>query len=73
MTTTKKAVPDTLSPVHRTDAMTKMGLARCRKDNKLFGIKNGSCKVCGITANGTDPQPVAKPKRPRKAKPSTGA
>jgi hypothetical protein len=56
--------------IHRTDALTKMGLARCRKDNKLFGLKTGACKICGITANGE--APAAKPKRIRKAKPAGG-
>jgi hypothetical protein len=34
--------------IHRTPALDKMGLARCRKDNKLFSWrKRGSCEVCG--------------------------
>jgi hypothetical protein len=32
--------------IHRTPALDKMGLACCRKGNKLFSLrKGGSCKV----------------------------
>jgi hypothetical protein len=60
--------------IHRTPALDKMGLARCRKDNKLFSWrKGGSCKVCGARVEDTPTSPTSaptvKPKRARKAAP----
>jgi hypothetical protein len=71
-TMTDKTTTTTSENIHRTPALDKMGLARCRKDNKLFSWrKGGSCKVCGArvedapTAPTTAPAPP--PKRGRKA------
>ena len=59
--------------IHRTPALDKMGLARCRKDNKLFSWrKGGSCKVCGArveeAATAPEASPAAAPKRSRSRK-----
>ena len=55
--------------IHRTPALDKMGLARCRKDNKLFSWrKGGSCKVCGARVEDAPTAPTVKPKRTRKVK-----
>ncbi len=61
--------------IHRTPALDKMGLARCRKDNKLFSWrKGGACKVCGARVEDapTAPTtaPTVKPKRARKTTPA---
>lgn len=48
--------------------LDKMGLARCRKDNKLFSWrKGGSCKVCGARVEDAPAAPAPRPKRGRKA------
>src|SRR5665213_2590720 len=55
--------------IHRTPALDKMGLARCRKDNKLFSWrKGGSCKVCGARVEAPEAPPVTAPKRARARK-----
>ncbi len=60
--------------IDRTPALDKMGLARCRKDNKLFSWREGgSCKVCGACveeATAPATAPAVKPKRARKATPT---
>lgn len=61
--------------IHRTPALDKMGLARCRKDNKVLSWrKGGSCKVCGARVEDapTAPStaPTVKPKRARGAAPA---
>ena len=45
--------------IHRTPALDKMGLARCREDNKLFSWRKG-----GVTPIGCPP--------PRRRRPSHG-
>jgi len=59
---------DTNNNIHRTPALDKMGLARCRKDNKLFSWrKGGSCKVCGARVEAApEAPPATAPKRARK-------
>jgi hypothetical protein len=62
-TTTTTETPNAADNIHRTPALDKMGLARCRKDNKLFSWrKGGSCKVCGARVEDA-PAPSDKPKR----------
>lgn len=60
--------------IHRTPALDKMGLARCRKDNKLFSWrKGGSCKVCGARVEDAPTAPASAPEAPPPApKPSRG-
>jgi hypothetical protein len=69
--TTTTETPNAADNIHRTPALDKMGLARCRKDNKLFSWrKGGSCKVCGARVEdgpaAPTTAPTAKPKRSRK-------
>jgi ferredoxin len=69
---TTTAATNPTENIHRTPALDKMGLARCRKDNKLFSWrKGGSCKVCGARVEdglaAPTTAPTAKPKRSRKA------
>lgn len=52
--------------IHRTPKLAATGLARCRKDNKLYSWrKGGSCKVCGARVEDAH-APAGKPKRSRK-------
>jgi hypothetical protein len=78
MTMTDNNTTTTTDNIHRTPALDKMGLARCRKDNKLFSWrKGGSCKVCGARVEDapTAPEapPAAAPKRSRGAKAAAAA
>lgn len=58
--------------IQRTPGLDKLGLARCRVDNKLFSWKRGgACPVCGAKADDAPtPEPTAK-KRTKRAPETT--
>jgi hypothetical protein len=67
MTDDNTTTTTTADNIHRTPKLDAMGLARCRKDNKLFSWrKRGSCKVCGAHVEDSTPASAAAPTVKRK-------
>lgn len=61
--------------IQRTPGLDKLGLARCRVDNKLFSWKRGgACPVCGAKVEeAPTPEPNAKKRTQRAAETTRSA